>query len=143
MSAPFFAILIHTPSDEVWLSSSHRSHSAADAKGIFGLPSSAPTPRQARDQAPPSSLPGRTAGSTKLRQPPLEQAPLGLVVDQCQRTAVGVAGLRSATEAAEQVAPRRVQVAVVLEGEAIDDVEPRVGALLLGDRDGPAQLDDR
>src|SRR6478672_9400795 len=132
MSAPFLAILIHTPSDEVWLSSSHRSHSAAEAKGIFGLPSSAPTR-------------GRLAisAATELRQPPLEQAPLGLVVDQCQRTAVGVAGLRGATEAAEQLAPRRVQVAVVLEGEAIDDVEPRVGALLLGDRDGPAQLDDR
>jgi hypothetical protein len=36
-----------------------------------------------------------------------------------------------------------VQVAVVLEGEAIDDAEPRFGTLRLGDRDGPVQLDDR
>src|SRR5207244_2659916 len=33
--------------------------------------------------------------------------------------------------------PRRVQVVVVLEGEAIDDVEPRLGTERLGDRDGP------
>ena len=64
-------------------------------------------------------------------------------MDQRQRAAVGLAGLRGPTEAAQQLAPGRVQVAVVLEGEAVDDVEPRLRALLLGDRDGPVQLDDR
>src|ERR1700730_18091005 len=44
MPVAFLAILIHTPSDAAWLSSSHRSHSAGEAKGIFGRPSSAPTP---------------------------------------------------------------------------------------------------
>src|SRR3954469_14155251 len=43
MSASFLAILIHTPSQAAWLSSSHSSHSAGEAKGIFARPSSAPT----------------------------------------------------------------------------------------------------
>jgi hypothetical protein len=30
---------------------------------------------------------------------------------------------------------------VILEGEAIDDLEPRFGTLLLGDRDGSVQLE--
>ncbi len=64
-------------------------------------------------------------------------------MDQRQRTAVGVSGLFRSSEAAQQLAPRRVQVAVVLEGEAIDDPEPRLGTIRLGDRDGPVQRDDR
>jgi hypothetical protein len=55
----------------------------------------------------------------------------------------GVAGLFGATEAAQQLASRGVQVAIALQGEAIDDVEPVLGPPLLGDRDRPAQLDDR
>jgi len=34
-----------------------------------------------------------------------------------------------------------VQIGVVLQGEAIDDGEPRLRAAGLGDGDGPAQLD--
>ena len=64
-------------------------------------------------------------------------------MDQRQRAAVGIAGLCSATEAAQQLAPRRVQVAVVVEIEAIDDAEPCLRTLRLGDRDGPVQLNDR
>ena len=75
----------------------------------------------------PASAPGGAARSVELRQPPLEQAPLGVVVDQRERTAVGVAGLVGAAETAQQLAARRVQVAVVLEGEAVDDGEPRLG----------------
>jgi hypothetical protein len=36
-----------------------------------------------------------------------------------------------------------VQVAVVLESEAVDDLEPRLVTLRLGDRDSAIQLDDR
>src|SRR5438132_1031679 len=91
----------------------------------------------------PTSSPSGAGGRAELRQSPFEQAPLGVVVDQRQRTAVGLAGLRSATEAAQQLAPRRVQVAVVLEVEAIDDAEPRLGTLGFRDRHGPVQLHDR
>ena len=81
--------------------------------------------------------------AVELRDPPLEEPPLGVVVDQRQRPTVGVARLIGSAEAAQQLAARGVQVPVVLQGEAVDDVEPRLGPLRLGDRDGPAQLDDR
>ena len=35
-----------------------------------------------------------------------------------------------------------MQVEVVLEHKAIDDLESGLGTVLLGHRDGPAQLDD-
>jgi hypothetical protein len=85
-------------------------------------------------------LPGGAGSRAEFCQPPLEQTPLGVVVDQRQRTAVGVASLSGATEAALQLAPGRVQVAVVLEGEAIDDLEPRLGTIPLGDGDGPVAV---
>lgn len=47
--------------------------------------------------------------SLEVRQPALEEAPLRVVVDQRKRAAVGVAGLVGATEAPEQLAPRRVR----------------------------------
>jgi hypothetical protein len=54
------------------------------------------------------------AGSAvELRQPPPEQAPLGVVVDQCQGSAVGLAGLPGASQAPQQLAARGVQVVVV------------------------------
>jgi len=64
-------------------------------------------------------------------------------VDQRQRAAVGVSGLAHPTKAVKQLAPRRVQVAVVLDDEAIDDGEPRLGAIRFRDGDRPAQLDHR
>jgi hypothetical protein len=64
-------------------------------------------------------------------------------VDERERAEVGVARLRGAAEPAQQLAAGRVQVAVVLEGEAIDDGEPGLSALRLGYRDGPVELDDR
>ena len=48
-----------------------------------------------------------------------------------------------ATEPAQQLAPRRVEVAVVVEPEALDDVEPGLRTLRLRHCDGPVQLDDR
>ena len=75
-------------------------------------------------------------------EPALAQAPLGLVVDEREGAAEGSARLRGAPQAAQQLAARRVQVAVVVELEAIDDVEPRLGAVGLGDGHGPAELDD-
>ncbi len=64
-------------------------------------------------------------------------------MSQRQRAAVGVVGLVGSTEAAQQLAPRRVQVAIVLECELIDDAEARLGTIRLGDGDGAVQLDDR
>lgn len=48
-------------------------------------------------------------------QPFLEQAPLGVVVDECQRAEVGIPCLRDAPQAAKQLGARRVQVMEVLE----------------------------
>src|SRR5207302_9403910 len=80
------------------------------------------------------------------RQPALEQAAFGVVLHERQRPAVGVASLGRAPEAAQQLCSRRVEVAVVLERlarEAVDDLEPDRGPLVLGQRDRSAQLDDR
>src|SRR5687768_575337 len=82
-------------------------------------------------------------GSAELHQPPLDQAPLRVIVNQRQGTVVGLARLFRSTETAEQLAPRRVKVAVVLESEAVDDLEPRLGTMRFGHRNRPAQLDDR
>jgi hypothetical protein len=48
-----------------------------------------------------------------LCQPSLEQAPLGFVVDQRQRSTVRIARLVRSTEAPQQLSARRVQVAVI------------------------------
>src|SRR5258708_28325022 len=42
MSTAFLAILIHTPSQLAWFSSSHRSHASGEGKSILARPSSAP-----------------------------------------------------------------------------------------------------
>ncbi len=60
-----------------------------------------------------------------------------------QRTAISLTRLLRPAEPPQQPAPRRVQVAVVIELKAIDDGEPRLGAIRLGDRDRPTQLHDR
>src|SRR5213080_1417082 len=94
---------------------------------------------------PPSSSPPRyrPVVRSELRKAPLEEPPLGLVVHERERTLVGVARLARATEAGQQLTSRRVQVVVVAQVEAIGDVEAGAGALRLGHRDGPSQLDDR
>src|SRR4051794_20442235 len=77
----------------------------------------------------------------ELGQAALEQAPLGAAVGQRERPLVGGARLGGAAEPAQQVAAGRVQVAVVAEVEAVDDVEPRLRAVRLRDGDRSAQLD--
>ena len=59
--------------------------------------------------------------SAELGEPPLEQPSLGVVVRELERASVGLARLRGAAEPAQQLAARRVQVAVVVEREAVDD----------------------
>src|SRR5450755_1247552 len=98
--------------------------------------------RQPARSRPRPSLPGRSGRRAELRQAPLEQAPLDIVVDQSQRPAIGVARVLHSPEAPQQFPPRRVQVAVILQAEAIDDLQARLRPLLLGHRDGPAQLDN-
>src|SRR6266511_3873909 len=92
-----------------------------------------------RGSSPSSGWAGNPA---ELREPPLEQAPLGVVMDQRQRSTVRITGLFRSAESPQQLGPRRVQVAVVVEVEAIDDDEPRLRTLGLGDRHGPVQLHD-
>jgi hypothetical protein len=70
--------------------------------------------------------------------------PLGVVVDERQRPAVGAAGLFASTEAAPQLAPRRVQVVVLPEREALDDAQPASRPTAPRRRRRPAvELDDR
>ena len=78
-----------------------------------------------------------------LRQPSLEQAPLGVVADQRKCTAVSVSGLFRSADTAQKLAPRRVQIVVVIECEAIDDDEPLLGTFCFGNGDCPVQFDNR
>jgi hypothetical protein len=70
---------------------------------------------------------------------PLEQAALGVVVDHRKGPVVDLAGFRRASEAAQQFGTGRVQ-AVVLQGQAVDDLEAGRGALRFGDGDRSVQL---
>ena len=88
----------------------------------------------------------RSSSTARIRPPHDLRAPRGAARAGAARrrrgrarsaAPVGVAGLVGATEAAQQLAARRVQVAVVVELEPIDDVEPGRGPSRLGDRDGP------
>src|SRR5687768_8113882 len=70
-------------------------------------------------------------GPAELRHPPFEQTPLGAVVGQRQCTIEGGVGLLRPAETTEELASRGVEVAIVLQVEAIDDVEPRLWPLRL------------
>src|SRR6476646_4965011 len=67
---------------------------------------------------------------------PLEQSPLGVVVHEPQGLAVGGAGLLGAAEPAQELPTGRVEVVVVVEREAIDDLQARLGSLHLRHGDG-------
>src|SRR6478672_11450590 len=104
---------------------------------VYSPLSSRPAPYAVLTGSSAWLLPGGAVIGPELRQPPFEQSPLGVVVDQGQCAAVRVAGFVGATEPAQQLAPRRVQVAIVLEGQLINDAEARLGTVRLGHRDGP------
>src|SRR3954452_19100071 len=89
----------------------------------------------------PQIVPCRPA-SAELRALALEQPPLRVVVDECERAAVRRACLLRTAQAAEQLGAGGVQVAVVVEAEAVDDLEARGRPRVLGDRDRAAQLAD-
>src|SRR6266545_3758779 len=83
-----------------------------------------------------------TGSPADVRQPPLEQAPLGVVVHQSEGSPIRLAGLVHSTQAPQQLTAHRMQVAVVLQREAVDDLETRRGTVRLRDRDRSVELDD-
>lgn len=85
---------------------------------------------------------GGTAGAG-FGLSPLEQSPLGVVMDERKRTTVGVEGVVEATQPTQRLGTRRVQVAMGLEIELIDDAKACSGTNCLGERNGPVQLRDR
>ena len=64
-------------------------------------------------------------------------------MDELERLVVRGASLAGLAEPAKQLTPGRVGVVVVVEVKTLDDREARLRPFRLGDRDGPAQLDDR
>src|SRR5206468_9939355 len=101
--------------------------------GPPGRPGSGSDLLRSRDAIPdwspsPSSSSGWAGSRTaEFCEPPLEQAPLGVIVDQCQRSTVGITGLFRSAESPQQLTPCRVQVAVVLQWEAVGDLAARLG----------------
>ena len=81
--------------------------------------------------------------SAELGEPPLQQPPLGVVVDELQRPPVGVAGIVLPAQAAQQLAAGGVEVAVVVELQPVDDRQRRLRPVGLGNGDRAVQLDDR
>jgi hypothetical protein len=59
----------------------------------------------------------------ELCEAPLEEAPLGVVLHERQRTPVGLGCLCVALQAAEEVGAGRVQVEVIVQLEALDELE--------------------
>ena len=92
----------------------------------------------------PTSFRGTCARSrVELGELAFEQAPFGVVVHQRERTPIRIAGFVRASQATQQLAPRGMQVVVVLEAKAFDDVQARLRTLRLSHRHGPAQLHHR
>ena len=83
------------------------------------------------------------AGQPELGEPPLEEAPLGVRVDELERTRVGRAGVVDPVEPAQKFRASRVEIVVAVELEPVDEGERCVDVARLGDRGRPVQLDDR
>src|SRR2546423_15087199 len=98
-------------------------------------PASAPWRGRSAKTRPcrPASCGASTGSPWELRQPPLEEAPLGVRVDELQCAVVRLAGVVGAVEPPQQLGARRVQVVVGVELQAADELE---GALDLA---GPGQ----
>src|SRR5262245_7605239 len=78
----------------------------------------------------------------QLRQPALEEAPFRAVVGELPRASIGVTRLVHAPEAAQELSPRRVQVAEIVETEVVEDAQTSLRAVGLGDGDRAVELHD-
>jgi hypothetical protein len=79
----------------------------------------------------------------ELRQPPPEEAPLGVRVNELERPVVGRAGVFDAVEPAQQIRVRRAQIVVAVELEAFHQRERGLDLARFGDGDGLVELHDR
>jgi len=76
----------------------------------------------------------------ELRQPPLEEAALGVRMNELERAVVGRAGVFDAIEPAQQLRARRVQIVVAVELEALHQRERGLDLARFGDGDGLVEL---
>src|SRR4029453_7715774 len=84
----------------------------------------------------------RCRSAREPRQPPLQEPPLGVRVNELERPVVGGAGLFDPIEPAQQLRAGRVEVVVALELEALDQVEGGFGVARLGHRSSLIELDN-
>ena len=85
---------------------------------------------------------GRSAEPSGAREPPLQKPPLGVVDDELQRAGVGGTRIRVATDAAQQLGARGVEVVVAVEVE-LDRSDPaHVRVAGLRNRDRAVERDD-
>src|SRR6478752_8831126 len=78
--------------------------------------------------------PARARGDGQLVQPAFEEASFGPVVGEVPGPSIGLLSLVGPAEPAQQLGPVRVQVAEVVEAEAVDDAQADLGTVDLGDR---------
>ena len=83
-----------------------------------------------------------TSFRSELVAPSLEEASLGLRVDERERAVVSSARFVDARQPPEELGARCVQVVVALEIEAVRELERGFRIAGFGDGDGAIQLDD-
>src|SRR4051794_28527484 len=83
-----------------------------------------------------------TALSSLAGEPSFQEPSFGALFRQLERARVLARGLVGAVEAAQEIGPCRVEVAVPVERQRIDEPKALRGACDLGDGDRAVQLDD-
>src|SRR5438067_12440685 len=96
-----------------------------------------------RPGAASSSAAGGAGVRIERAQPAFEKAPLGIVVSEFERAAVGSAGLVDAREPAQDLGAGRVQVAIVVELEPVEDGKRGLRVACLGGGRGAIELHHR
>jgi hypothetical protein len=78
----------------------------------------------------------RAWSGCQLGEPAFEEASFGTVVGEVPGMSIGRARLIGPPESSQQLGPGGVQVAEVVETEAVDDTQAGLGSFGLGDGDG-------
>src|SRR6185437_5158972 len=92
-----------------------------------------------------AALGARAAGRSCLGclgQPVCQEALLRLGLREVERPAVGLAGLAVAAGPSQEIGAGGVEVAVVVEVEAVENGQAGLGPVDLGHGDGPVHVDD-
>src|SRR5215472_14909722 len=86
---------------------------------------------------------GRSVARVQFSESVTEEAALGVGLREVERALVSVLGVVMTTGAPKQFRIRRMEVAVVVQFEGVQEGKPRLGSVDFGDCDGSVHFDDR